>query len=89
MAKDAKKQLRKSPGGVATPKKKQKSSCSSLWAMSCRCILLTCLYIYQSKTNPIVGNVLAVAAKAMGLAKQHKNYDMGLAKWDEDYDNNE
>jgi hypothetical protein len=57
--------------------------------MSCRCILLTCLYIYQSKTNPIVGNVLAVAAKAMGLAKQHKNYDMGLAKWDEDYDNNE
>ena len=41
------------------------------------------------KTNTIVGNVLAVAAKAMGLAKQHKNYDMGLAKWDEDYDNNE
>ena len=30
------------------------------------------------KTNPIVGNVLAVAVKAMGLAKR-----------DEDYDNNE
>ena len=30
------------------------------------------------KTNTIVGNVLAVAAKAMGLAKQ-----------DEDYNNNE
>ena len=27
------------------------------------------------KTNPIVGNMLAIAAKAMGLAKQDKDYD--------------
>jgi hypothetical protein len=26
-------------------------------------------------TNPIVGNVLAIAAKAMGLAKQDEDYD--------------
>jgi hypothetical protein len=26
-------------------------------------------------TNPIVGNVLAIAAKAMGLVKQDEDYD--------------
>ena len=40
-------------------------------------------------TNPIVGNVLANAAKVMGLAKREEDYNMGFAKQGEDYDNNE
>ncbi len=41
------------------------------------------------KMNPIVGNVLAVDVKAMGLAKREEDYNMGFAKQGEDYDNNE
>ncbi len=36
---------------------------------------LDSMMIEKRSTNPIVGNVLAIAAKAMGLAKRDKDYD--------------